>query len=118
MVGLASLGYSPTMTSFAPSHSTSPSASQISSLHEPHRGPTHAGQFIQRLPFQTGWGQVYSGPSEQEIANYAYLIWEQEGRPEGREKLHWEHARAQLIACREHDQWLAVWRSLLATGNG
>ncbi len=54
-----------------------------------------------------------SGPFESEISTCAYLIWEHEGRPSGREQMHWEQARAQLIACREHDEWLAVWFSVL-----
>jgi hypothetical protein len=56
---------------------------------------------------------LFIGPTHQEIATCAYLIWEHEGRPEGREKIHWDQARAQLIACREHDMWLAAWRSLM-----
>ena len=53
------------------------------------------------------------GPSEPEIATCAYMIWEHEGRPQGREKIHWAQARAQLIACHEHDQWLSTWHPLL-----
>jgi len=38
------------------------------------------------------------GPVKQEIANLAYLIWEQEGRPEGRETIHWLEAEDGWIA--------------------
>ena len=35
-------------------------------------------------------------PSEEEIAVAAYFLWEQEGRPHGRDKEHWRRAREQL----------------------
>jgi len=41
----------------------------------------------------------------EEIAYCAYLIWEKEGRPPGREKEHWLQAETQLLACRAHDGW-------------
>jgi len=44
-------------------------------------------------------------PSEEEIASCAYLIWEQEGRPEGLEQVHWSNAEDQLMACHAHEQW-------------
>ena len=44
-------------------------------------------------------------PSEEEIEICAYLIWEQEGQPEGRDKVHWEQAEEQLIAAYAHDRW-------------
>jgi Protein of unknown function (DUF2934) len=34
--------------------------------------------------------------SEQRIRERAYAIWEQEGRPDGREHAHWERARSLL----------------------
>ena len=37
-------------------------------------------------------------PSPDEIARCAYLIWEREGRPAGREMQHWLEAEAQLRA--------------------
>jgi hypothetical protein len=43
--------------------------------------------------------RIPSGPSQEDIAICAFLIWEQEGRPEGRDKAHWEQAEAQLAAC-------------------
>jgi hypothetical protein len=33
---------------------------------------------------------------QQRIAELAYRIWEQQGRPEGRDREHWEQARRQL----------------------
>jgi len=43
------------------------------------------------------------GPVKEEIENLAYQIWQQEGRPEGREKMHWIEAE---------DQWIAATRSI------
>ena len=34
----------------------------------------------------------------EEVAYLAYLIWEEEGRPAGREKTHWREAEAQWNA--------------------
>jgi hypothetical protein len=47
----------------------------------------------------------FSTPTAEEIAQYAYLIWEREGRPVGREKEHWLQAETQLLATRAHDEW-------------
>jgi hypothetical protein len=44
-------------------------------------------------------------PSQDEIAYCAYLIWEREGRPQGRERDHWLQAETQLLATRAHDEW-------------
>jgi hypothetical protein len=41
-------------------------------------------------------------PSPAEIAFCAYLIWEQEGCPDGRAAEHWQQAEAQLRATRQH----------------
>jgi hypothetical protein len=38
------------------------------------------------------------GPVKNEIEHFAYLIWEEEGRPEGRDKIHWIEAEDQWIA--------------------
>lgn len=38
------------------------------------------------------------GLSEAEIARVAYEIWEEEGRPEGRDLEHWMLARKRLLA--------------------
>jgi hypothetical protein len=46
-----------------------------------------------------------SAPAPEEIALCAYLIWENEGRPRGREREHWFQAETQLMACRAHDGW-------------
>jgi hypothetical protein len=35
-------------------------------------------------------------PTNEEVAALAYSIWEQEGRPEGRDLEHWRAAEAQL----------------------
>jgi hypothetical protein len=35
---------------------------------------------------------------EERIRERAYYIWLQEGRPEGRDKEHWELAKAQIVA--------------------
>jgi len=35
-------------------------------------------------------------PSEEEIARAAYFLWEQEGRPHGRDQEHWRRSREQL----------------------
>jgi hypothetical protein len=47
----------------------------------------------------------FSTPTDEEIAQCAYLIWEREGRPAGRAKEHWLQAETQLTACRAHDGW-------------
>ena len=47
----------------------------------------------------------FKEPTGDEIALCAYLIWEKEGCPEGREKEHWLQAETQLLACRAHDGW-------------
>jgi len=47
----------------------------------------------------------FQAPIPDEVAICAYLIWEREGRPLGREKEHWIEAETQLLACRAHDKW-------------
>ena len=49
--------------------------------------------------------QIPWGPSEEDIAICAYLVWEQEGRPEGQDKVHWEQAEEQLTASYAHNRW-------------
>ena len=44
-------------------------------------------------------------PTEEEIASCAYLIWEQEGQPDGFHQIHWSNAENQLMACNAHEQW-------------
>jgi hypothetical protein len=34
--------------------------------------------------------------SHEQIATCAYLVWEREGRPQGREQIHWQEAESQL----------------------
>ena len=41
---------------------------------------------------------IGTDPTPDEIARCAYLIWEREGRPTGREMQHWLEAEAQLRA--------------------
>jgi len=38
------------------------------------------------------------GPVKDEIETLAYQLWEEEGRPEGREKINWIEAEDQWIA--------------------
>jgi hypothetical protein len=47
----------------------------------------------------------FSTPTEEEISQCAYLIWEREGRPADRAKEHWLQAETQLLACRAHEGW-------------
>jgi hypothetical protein len=42
-------------------------------------------------------------PDENRIRERAYQIWQQEGRPEGREHMHWQMAVAQLAAEQPQD---------------
>lgn len=35
-------------------------------------------------------------PQQHQIAELAYRIWEQQGRPEGRDREHWEQAQREL----------------------
>ncbi len=47
----------------------------------------------------------FHAPPQDEIAYCAYLIWEKEGRPPGREREHWLQAETQLLATRAHEEW-------------
>ncbi len=49
--------------------------------------------------------------SNEHIALLAYLIWEQEGRPEGRSDIHWFQAEYQLIADFIHEHWMGALRA-------
>jgi hypothetical protein len=42
--------------------------------------------------------QRVSQPTSEQIARAAYLVWEQEGRPQGRDMAHWLQAELQLKA--------------------
>jgi hypothetical protein len=44
-------------------------------------------------------------PTNAEIAFCAYLIWEKEGKPEGRQREYWLQAETQLMATRAHEKW-------------
>jgi Protein of unknown function (DUF2934) len=48
----------------------------------------------------------HPGPTEDEIAECAYFIWESEGHPIGREAEHWHEAEMQLYLDRAHDDAL------------
>jgi hypothetical protein len=37
-------------------------------------------------------------PNEFEVAHLAYAIWEQEGRPHGRDQQHWQEAERLIVA--------------------
>jgi hypothetical protein len=39
--------------------------------------------------------------NEQLVRDRAYQIWEEEGRPEGREQLHWDRATREMQALRD-----------------
>jgi hypothetical protein len=54
--------------------------------------PKNTPEVPPREPVPTGTPE----PSPAEIAALAYQIWEQEGRPEGRDLDHWLMAREQL----------------------
>jgi hypothetical protein len=43
-----------------------------------------------------------TGQREQAIRERAYAIWEQEGRPNGKDLDHWLHAEAEIGSCREY----------------
>jgi hypothetical protein len=51
------------------------------------------------------------GPTEEEIAICAYLIWKHEGQPGGLDKVHWDQAEEQLIVCHAHESWMDAVRS-------
>lgn len=47
--------------------------------------------------------KAFKEPTHEEIAVYAYYLWEFEGRPHGKDKEHWQQARAYLIADRQYE---------------
>jgi len=47
-------------------------------------------------------------PTKDDIALCAYLIWETEGRHEGRHETHWSEAEAHLLARHAHDLWMSL----------
>ncbi len=46
-------------------------------------------------------------PTDEEIARYAYFLWESEGKIHGRDLDYWLQAKAHLTAAREHEASLA-----------
>jgi len=44
--------------------------------------------------------------TDEDIARCAYLIWEKEGKQEGREREYWVQAETQLRACQAHEGWI------------
>jgi len=42
-------------------------------------------------------------PAHEEVALFAYYIWEQQGRPDGHDAEHWFEAEKQLEATHTHD---------------
>ena len=47
-----------------------------------------------------------NNPTEDEIAECAYYIWESEGHPIGKEEEHWRQAELQLYLSRAHEDAL------------
>jgi hypothetical protein len=45
----------------------------------------------------------FNEPTQDEIAAYAYKLWEAEGRPDGRDVDHWLQAKAHLTADRQYE---------------
>jgi hypothetical protein len=45
----------------------------------------------------------FTEPTQDEIAAYAYKLWEAEGRPSGRDVDHWLQAKAHLTADRQYE---------------
>ncbi|GDY19700.1 hypothetical protein LBMAG56_10450 [Verrucomicrobiota bacterium] len=50
-------------------------------------------------------------PTHDEIARYAYSIWEQEGWPQHRDLEHWLHAESQLQQARREEAFRAWQRA-------
>jgi hypothetical protein len=47
--------------------------------------------------------KTFTEPSQDEIAAYAYKLWEAEGRPNGKDLDHWLQAKAHLTADRQYE---------------
>lgn len=52
--------------------------------------------------------ETLQAPSDEEIARYAYHLWESEGRLEGRDVDYWFQAKMQLTARQKHDAELLL----------
>lgn len=50
--------------------------------------------------------QPYCPPTHAEIADYAFYLWNAEGRPSGQDLKYWLEAEAHLTAIRRHDAGL------------
>jgi hypothetical protein len=48
----------------------------------------------------------FQPPTDEEIARYAYCLWESEGQIHGRDLDYWLQAKTHLIAAREHEAGL------------
>ena len=46
---------------------------------------------------------VHREPTEAEIQHAAYLLWVEDGRPEGRNLEHWQQAKEMLVHRQAHD---------------
>jgi hypothetical protein len=57
----------------------------------------------ERKPMAKKLDQTSSRPTHEEIAQRAYAIFEQQGRPPGRELEHWLQAEAQLTGRRSQE---------------
>jgi hypothetical protein len=53
----------------------------------------------------------FTGPTNHEIATYAYQLWEADGCPNGRDMDHWLQAKAHLIADRQYEAGMLPQRS-------
>ena len=47
--------------------------------------------------------KTFTEPTQDEIAAYAYKLWEAEGRPDGRDLDQWLQAKAHLTADRQYE---------------
>ncbi|MDB6056756.1 MAG: hypothetical protein JWO95_600 [Verrucomicrobiales bacterium] len=47
--------------------------------------------------------KTFTEPTQDEIAAYAYKLWEADGRPNGRDGDHWLQAKAHLTADRQYE---------------
>jgi hypothetical protein len=51
----------------------------------------------------TKQSKTFTEPTHDEIAAYAYKLWEAEGRPDGKDCDHWLQAKAHLTADRQYE---------------
>jgi len=55
-----------------------------------------AQHLLEALDLPAGAGAAAGEPTDQDIRERAYALWEQDGRPEGRHEDHWHRARSDL----------------------